>query len=154
MPLQRAEEADRIEDHAAGNVRAVEAGEREEDPGEDPVAWQEAEPRVLVALADEEQHAEDQRRDEPVPQAVAVSASDRVHGELHGHAGYEQLDGVDRRQADAEDRVDLPGGLLAEDRLPFRQARAKEEVRREKRGEEEGLASDEEDDRPHPRAEA
>src|SRR5207245_8912552 len=79
LPLERAEENDRVEDHAAGHVRAVEAGEREEDAREDPVAREEAEPRVLVALTDEEEHAEDQCRDEPVAESLAVAPLDRVH---------------------------------------------------------------------------
>src|SRR5947207_2538154 len=146
-------EDDRVEDHAAGHVRAVESGEGEEDAGEDPIARQESELRVLVALADEEENAEHDRRDEPVAKPAAVAALDGVRGELHGHARDEQLDRVERGKADAEDRVDLPRRLLTEHGLPLRDPGAEEEVRSEERAEEERLARDEQDDGPHARGE-
>src|SRR5205807_4792384 len=120
-------------------------------PGEDSVTRQEPELRVLITLTDEEEDAEDDRRDHPIAKGSAVAALDRVHGDLHGHARHEELDGVDRRQADAEDRVDLPGWLLTEDRLPVGDTSAEKEVRGEKRAEEERFARDEQDDRPHAR---
>src|SRR2546425_11291559 len=48
LTLERAVEDDRVEDHAAGHMRSMEPGQREEDAGEDPVARQESKPRVLV----------------------------------------------------------------------------------------------------------
>src|SRR5205823_12421779 len=79
LALQRSVEADRVEEDTAGHMGAVEAGEREEDRGEDPVARQEPEARVLVALADEEERAEHDRRDEPVAERAAVALLDGVH---------------------------------------------------------------------------
>src|SRR5438093_10628960 len=114
LTLERAVEDDRVEDHAPGHVRAVEPGQREEDASEYSVARQESKPRVLVALADEEEHAQDDRRDEPLAEGSAVAALDGVHGDLHGHARHQELNGVDRPQADAEDRVDRPRRRLTE----------------------------------------
>src|SRR3989454_10837905 len=119
LTLERPVEHDDVEDHAAGHVRAVKTGQREEHAGEDAVTRQEPELRVLVALADKEENAQHDRRDQPIAKRSAVAALDRVHGDLHGHARHEQLDRVDRREPDAEDRVDLPRGFLAEDGLPL-----------------------------------
>src|SRR5438105_4776975 len=146
-------EDDRVEVSAAGHVRAVESGEGEEDAGEDPIARQESELRVLVALADEEKNAEHDRRDEPVAKPSAIAALDGIHRELHGHARDEQLDRVERGESDAEDRVDLPRRLLAEHGFPRGDAGAQKEVRRKERAEKERLARDEQDDRPHARRE-
>src|SRR5438046_10315904 len=101
LPLHRPEEADRVEDDATGDVRAVESGEREKDAGEDAVARKEPELRVLVALANEEQDAEHERWDEPVSQPLTIAALDRVHGELPGHARDQEPGRGDGRRARA-----------------------------------------------------
>src|SRR5207237_4437196 len=62
LALGRSEQADRVEHHTPGHVRAVEPGEREEHAREDPVTRQETETGVLVALADEEERAQDDGR--------------------------------------------------------------------------------------------
>src|SRR5438034_2670245 len=146
LPTERAVEADRDERDAPGDVRAVEAGEGEEHGREDAVPREEAEARVLIRLAADEPDTEDERRDEPLDHPVVVALADGAHRELHGHARGHELDRVDEREP-------LPRGFLAEDRLPRRDLAAKEEVRREQRGEEHDLAADEHDDRPHPAVE-
>src|SRR5439155_6581417 len=106
-------------------------------------------PRVLKPLPDEEHDAEDDRRNQPVAEASAVAAFDGVDGDLHGHARQEKLDGVESGEPDTEYGVDLPCRFFAEHRLPLGDTSAEEEVRGEERAEEEGLARDEQDDRPH-----
>src|SRR5687768_3719208 len=109
LSLQRTEQAQRDEDQATEHVRAVEAGEREERGGEDPIGRQEAEVRVLVSLAGEEDRAEDDRDREPEPEHAVVVLADRPHRELHRDARGHEDDRDEKRKA-------FPAGLVAEDR--------------------------------------
>src|SRR5678816_1257356 len=100
LPLERADEDIGVHKDAAGDVRAVEAGEREEHGGEDAVVGEESKLRVLVELTRDEPDPEGDRRYEPPDEATAIPALDRVDRELHGHARGEQRHGVDRDERD------------------------------------------------------
>src|SRR6266581_1234034 len=88
--VDSAEQNDPDERRPAEHVRAVESGERIEQRAEHPRRQGEVlvggEVVVVVALPDEEDHAEQQGDGEPAYQPLLVATADGADGELHEHA--------------------------------------------------------------------